>query len=168
MLALPADDKLAGDGKERGQGDDHEIVRAEEDAEAQSGDERAERIERRQLMPARPGILRQQRRDQRHEDLPKGNVKMPPQQAAEEQGAQAGNLVEAGLESEDLSLESFGFHLAPREWNSLESYPRYGAREGILSGVNGKVIVEMSLVCGVQLQGGSAIAGKQGEGIDRM
>ena len=34
MLVFPADDELAGDGEERGQGDNHEIVGAEEDAEA--------------------------------------------------------------------------------------------------------------------------------------
>lgn len=114
VLLAPPDDELAGNGDEGRQCDDSQIVGAEEDAQADDRYESAERIEPGQLVQARAGILREQRRAERDGDLGDGDVKVQPAEAIEQQGAQADDLIEAGIKGGKPGCESIQVHQAPR------------------------------------------------------
>src|SRR5690348_3311106 len=118
VLLLPADDELAGDGNDCRQRGNGQFIGAEKKTEAQGRHERAQRIERRQLTEARSGILGEQRGTERGGNLGNRDIEVQPEQPIQQQRAEAGDLIKAGIEGRELSLqrlnETMSLHPAPR------------------------------------------------------
>ena len=97
VLAVDAEDEFRADGDHAGQRMQPGIVRPQQQAQRQSGDQRRARVECRQLEPPRADGLRCERADDGERAVERARAEIEPAEIVDQQGCERGDLVMARI-----------------------------------------------------------------------